>query len=169
MLPLNLASWEDGSWGQTLLLGQDWDVMGCKCLESHLDLEVRSLANPLRCCSGSGKVKILPRCHRLMGHRETGTEVLVWGCFWSVYGEEGVCGCFLMSLPKELPPLGLPLAAQLLLCGGSSSEPGELFLPWLCEGVRSDAGGKRQSCSGKGCEMHRADGPLSHRNPVTRC
>lgn len=63
--------------------------MGCKCLESHIDLEARSLANPLRYCSGSRKVKILPRCHRLMGHKETGTKALVWGCFWSVYGEEG--------------------------------------------------------------------------------
>lgn len=67
-----------------LLLGQDWDALGCKCLEIHIDLELRSLANPLCYCSGSGKVQILPRCCRLMDHKGTGTKVLVWGggvCF----------------------------------------------------------------------------------------
>ena len=98
--------------------------MGCKCLEIHIDLEVRSLANPLCYCPRSGKAKILPR-----------------------YMGGGVCVRFLMSLLKELPTLALPLVTQLLLVAPQAKWVS--FLPRLCEGVRSDAGGKGRAAWGR--------------------
>jgi len=142
VLPVNVASWEGSSWEQMLLVGQEWDMMGCECLEIHVDLEVRLLANLFHCCSVSGKVKVLPGSHLTHGSREAETEMLVWGRFWLVYGRRGLC--VLSNVPAEGGSYLRLAFGCAAIAGGPSSELGELFLPWLCERVRSDAGEKAE-------------------------